>query len=248
MYKVVLLRHGESTWNKENRFTGWTDVDLSEKGLAEAKKAGQVLKKEGYSFDLAYTSVLKRAIRTLWITLDEMDLMWIPVIRNWRLNERHYGALQGLNKAETAQKFGEDQVKIWRRSYDIQPPALEKTDERYPGKDPRYAELTENDLPFTECLKDTVARFVPYWKETIALSIKRGRKVLITAHGNSLRALVKYLDNIPDKEIVELNIPTGIPLVYELDKDLNSKKSYYLGNQEEIAKAATAVANQGKVK
>jgi len=248
MYKVVLLRHGESTWNKENRFTGWTDVDLSEKGLAEAKKAGQVLKKEGYSFDLAYTSVLKRAIRTLWITLDEMDLMWIPVIRNWRLNERHYGALQGLNKAETAQKFGEDQVKIWRRSYDIQPPALEKTDERYPGKDPRYAELTENELPFTECLKDTVARFVPYWKETIALSIKRGRKVLITAHGNSLRALVKYLDNIPDKEIVELNIPTGIPLVYELDKDLNSIKSYYLGNQEEIAKAATAVANQGKVK
>ena len=248
MYKVVLLRHGESTWNKENRFTGWTDVDLSEKGLAEAKKAGQVLKKEGYSFDLAYTSVLKRAIRTLWITLDEMDLMWIPVIRNWRLNERHYGALQGLNKAETAQKFGEDQVKIWRRSYDIQPPALEKTDERYPGKDPRYAELTENDLPFTECLKDTVARFVPYWEGTISPSVKAGKKVLITAHGNSLRALVKYLDNIPDKEIVELNIPTGIPLVYELDKDLNSIKSYYLGNQEEIAKAATAVANQGKVK
>jgi 2,3-bisphosphoglycerate-dependent phosphoglycerate mutase len=248
MYKVVLLRHGESTWNKENRFTGWTDVDLSEKGLAEAKKAGQVLKKEGYSFDLAYTSVLKRAIRTLWITLDEMDLMWIPVIRNWRLNERHYGALQGLNKAETAQKFGEDQVKIWRRSYDIQPPALEKTDERYPGKDPRYAELTENELPFTECLKDTVARFVPYWEGTISPSVKAGKKVLITAHGNSLRALVKYLDNIPDKEIVELNIPTGIPLVYELDKDLNSIKSYYLGNQEEIAKAATAVANQGKVK
>ena len=248
MYKVVLLRHGESTWNKENRFTGWTDVDLSEKGLAEAKKAGQVLKKEGYSFDLAYTSVLKRAIRTLWITLDEMDLMWIPVIRNWRLNERHYGALQGLNKAETAQKFGEDQVKIWRRSYDIQPPALEKTDERYPGKDPRYAELTENELPFTECLKDTVARFVPYWEGTISPSVKAGKKVLITAHGNSLRALVKYLDNIPDKEIVELNIPTGIPLVYELDKDLNSIKSYYLGNQEEIVKAATAVANQGKVK
>jgi 2,3-bisphosphoglycerate-dependent phosphoglycerate mutase len=248
MYKVVLLRHGESTWNKENRFTGWTDVDLSEKGLAEAKKAGQVLKKEGYTFNLAYTSVLKRAIRTLWITLDEMDLMWIPVIRNWRLNERHYGALQGLNKAETAQKFGEDQVKIWRRSYDIQPPTLEKTDERYPGKDPRYSELKENELPLTECLKDTVARFVPYWEGTISPSVKAGKKVLITAHGNSLRALVKYLDNIPESEIVELNIPTGIPLVYELDENLKSIKSYYLGNQEEIARAAAAVANQGKVK
>ena len=248
MYKVVLLRHGESTWNKENRFTGWTDVDLSEKGLQEAKKAGEVLKKESYTFDLAYTSVLKRAIRTLWIALDEMDLMWIPVIRNWRLNERHYGALQGLNKAETAQKFGEDQVKIWRRSYDIQPPALEKTDERYPGKDPRYSDLKENELPLTECLKDTVARFVPYWEGTIAPSIKQGKKVLITAHGNSLRALVKYLDNIPESEIVELNIPTGIPLVYELDKNLKSIKSYYLGDQDEIAKAAAAVANQGKVK
>jgi 2,3-bisphosphoglycerate-dependent phosphoglycerate mutase len=248
MYKVVLLRHGESTWNKENRFTGWTDVDLSEKGLAEAKKAGQVLKKEGYTFDLAYTSVLKRAIRTLWITLDEMDLMWIPVTRNWRLNERHYGALQGLNKAETAQKFGEDQVKIWRRSYDIQPPALEKTDDRYPGKDPRYTELKANELPLTECLKDTVARFVPYWEGTISPSVKAGKKVLITAHGNSLRALVKYLDNIPESEIVELNIPTGIPLVYELDENLKSIKSYYLGNQEEIARAAAAVANQGKVK
>lgn len=248
MYKVVLLRHGESTWNKENRFTGWTDVDLSEKGLAEAKKAGQVLKQQGYTFDLAYTSVLKRAIRTLWIALDEMDLMWIPVIRNWRLNERHYGALQGLNKAETAQKFGEDQVKIWRRSYDIQPPALEKTDERYPGKDPRYKDLTEKELPLTECLKDTVTRFVPYWEETITSSIKQGKKVLITAHGNSLRALVKYLDNIPENEIVELNIPTGVPLVYELDKNLKTIKSYYLGDQEEIAKAAAAVANQGKVK
>lgn len=248
MYKVVLLRHGESTWNKENRFTGWTDVDLSEKGLHEARKAGQVLKAEAYKFDIAYTSVLKRAIRTLWLTLDELDLMWIPVIRNWRLNERHYGALQGLNKAETAQKFGEDQVKIWRRSYDIQPPALEKTDERFPGKDPRYADLRENELPLTECLKDTVARFVPYWEETIAPMVKSGKKVLITAHGNSLRALVKYLDNIPDKEIVELNIPTGIPLVYELDKDLKSIKSYYLGDQEEISKAAAAVANQGKAK
>ena len=248
MYKVVLLRHGESTWNKENRFTGWTDVDLSEKGLQEAKKAGQVLKKERYTFDLAYTSVLKRAIRTLWITLDEMDLMWIPVIRNWRLNERHYGALQGLNKAETAQKFGEDQVKIWRRSYDIQPPALEKTDERYPGKDPRYSDLKENELPLTECLKDTVARFVPYWEGTIAPMVKSGKRVLITAHGNSLRALVKYLDNIPESEIVELNIPTGIPLVYELDENLKSIKNYYLGDQDEIAKAAAAVANQGKVK
>ena len=196
MYKVVLLRHGESTWNKENRFTGWTDVDLSEKGLQEAKKAGEVLKAEGYKFDIAYTSVLKRAIRTLWIALDEMDLMWIPVIRNWRLNERHYGALQGLNKAETAQKYGEDQVKIWRRSYDIQPPELDKTDERFPGKDPRYSELQESEMPLTECLKDTVARFVPYWEGTIAPSIKQGKKVLITAHGNSLRALVKYLDNI----------------------------------------------------
>lgn len=248
MYKVVLLRHGESTWNKENRFTGWTDVDLSEKGLAEAKRAGQVLRSEGYKFDIAYTSVLKRAIRTLWNVLDELDLMWIPVIRNWRLNERHYGALQGLNKAETAQKFGEEQVKIWRRSYDIQPPALEKSDERYPGKDPRYAELKEEELPLTECLKDTVARFVPYWEETIAPIVKSGKKVLITAHGNSLRALVKYLDNVPDNEIVELNIPTGIPLVYELDEKLKPIKHYYLGNQEEIAKAAAAVANQGKVK
>jgi len=248
MYKVVLLRHGESTWNKENRFTGWTDVDLSEKGIEEAHKAGQTLKKEGYTFDIAYTSVLKRAIRTLWITLDEMDLMWIPVIRNWRLNERHYGALQGLNKTETAQKFGEEQVKIWRRSYDIQPPALEKSDERYPGKDPRYTDLKENELPLTECLKDTVARFVPYWEDTITKSIKEGKKVLIAAHGNSLRALVKYLDDIPDKEIVELNIPTGIPLVYELDEKLNSIKSYYLGDPEEIKKLAAAVANQSKVK
>lgn len=248
MYKVVLLRHGESTWNKENRFTGWTDVDLSEKGLEEARKAGQVLKSEGFKFDIAYTSVLKRAIRTLWITLDELDLMWIPVFRSWRLNERHYGALQGLNKAETAQKYGEDQVKIWRRSYDIQPPALEKNDERFPGKDARYAELKDNELPLTECLKDTVARFVPYWENTIAPMVKSGKRVLITAHGNSLRALVKYLDNVSEKDIVELNIPTGIPLVYELDENLKPIKSYYLGNQEEIAKAAAAVANQGKAK
>jgi 2,3-bisphosphoglycerate-dependent phosphoglycerate mutase len=248
MYKVVLLRHGESVWNKENRFTGWTDVDLSEKGISEAKSAGITLKKEGYVFDIAYTSVLKRAIRTLWIALDEMDLMWIPVVRNWRLNERHYGALQGLNKAETAQKFGEEQVKIWRRSYDIQPPALEKTDPRYPGFDPRYKELSEKELPLTECLKDTVDRFVPYWEGTIAPMVKSGKRVLITAHGNSLRALVKYLDNIPDAEIVELNIPTGIPLVYELDENLKPIKSYYLGDKETIKKAAEAVAAQGKAK
>ena len=248
MYKVVLLRHGESTWNKENRFTGWTDVDLSEKGFVEAKKSGEVLKTEGYTFDIAFTSVLKRAIRTLWITLDELDLMWIPVIRHWRLNERHYGALQGLNKAETAKKYGDDQVKIWRRSYDTQPPSLEKNDERYPGHDPRYANLTEDELPLTECLKDTVSRFMPYWEETIAPTIKSGKKVLIAAHGNSLRALVKYLDNVSEEEIVGLNIPTGIPLVYELDDDLKPIKHYYLGDPDEIAKAAAAVAAQGKAK
>lgn len=248
MYKIVLLRHGESIWNKENRFTGWTDVDLSEKGKEEAQKAGEVLKAEGYTFDIAYTSVLKRAIRTLWIVLDVMDLMWIPVVRNWRLNERHYGALQGLNKAETAKQYGEEQVKIWRRSYDIQPPALEKSDTRYPGNDPKYKDLSESDLPLTECLKDTVARFVPYWENTIAPMVKSGKRVLVTAHGNSLRALVKYLDNIPDDKIVELNIPTGIPLVYELDENLKPIKHYYLGNPEEIEKAAAAVAAQGKVK
>src|SRR5690606_3578435 len=237
MKKIVFLRHGESTWNKENRFTGWTDVDLSDKGVAEATLAGETLLKEGYGFDVAYTSVLKRAIRTLWITLDEMDLMWIPVVRSWRLNERHYGDLQGLNKAETAKKFGEEQVKIWRRSYDIQPPALNKNDDRYPGKDPRYSELKESELPLTECLKDTVERFVPYWKETIAPTVKSGKRVIIAAHGNSLRALVKYLDNISDEEIVELNIPTGIPLVYELKEDLTPIRSYYLGDTEEIEKA-----------
>jgi 2,3-bisphosphoglycerate-dependent phosphoglycerate mutase len=248
MYKLVLLRHGESTWNKENRFTGWTDVDLSEKGKEEAKKAGQLLKKDGYTFDIAYTSVLKRAIRTLWTVLDEMDLMWIPVVRNWRLNERHYGDLQGLNKAETAKKFGDEQVKIWRRSYDIQPPSLTKDDKRFPGKDPRYSDLSESELPLTECLKDTVARFVPYWEKTITQTVKSGKKVIIAAHGNSLRALVKYLDDISDNEIVELNIPTGIPLVYELDENLKSVKHYYLGDPEEIAKAAQAVAAQGKSK
>jgi len=247
-YKVVLLRHGESTWNKENKFTGWTDVDLSEKGLEEANAAGKLLKKDGYTFDIAFTSVLKRAIRTLWITLDNMNLMWIPVRRCWRLNERHYGALQGLNKAETAAKYGDEQVLIWRRSYDVPPPALEKTDPRYPGKDPIYANMDEKDMPLTECLKDTVARFLPYWHDTIAPTIKSGKKVLIAAHGNSLRALVKYLDNISDEEIVKLNIPTGIPLVYELDDDLKPIKHYYLGDQAAVEKAMNAVANQGKAK
>ena len=248
MTKLVLVRHGESTWNKENRFTGWTDVDLSEKGREEAENAGKVLKADGYDFDLAYTSVLKRAIRTLWYIMDEMDLMWIPVIKDWRLNERHYGALQGLNKAETAAKHGEEQVKLWRRSYDIRPPALEESDERFPGHDPKYRSLSDKELPRTECLKDTVARFLPLWKNEISTQIKSGKKVLIVAHGNSLRALVKYLDNIPDEEIVGLNIPTGIPLVYELDDDLKPIKHYYLGDPEEIAKAQQAVANQGKAK
>ena len=248
MTKLVLVRHGESTWNKENRFTGWTDVELSEKGRQEAKEAGVVLKAEGYHFDIAYTSVLKRAIRTLWSVLDEMDLMWIPVYRSWRLNERHYGALQGLNKAETAAKFGEDQVKIWRRSYDIPPPALTPEDERYPGSDPRYRELTPQELPLTECLKDTVARFLPLWHETIAPAIQSGRKVLIAAHGNSLRALVKYLDNVSEKDIVELNIPTGMPLVYELDESLKPLNRYYLGDPDKVKAAMEAVAAQGKKK
>lgn len=248
MYEVVLLRHGESTWNMENRFTGWTDVDLSEKGIAEAHAAGKLLRDSGYRFDLAYTSVLKRAIRTLWIVMDEMDLMWIPVIRNWRLNERHYGALQGLNKAETAEKYGEAQVKLWRRSYSTQPPALEKSDERWPGHDPRYADVPEADLPLTECLKDTVARFVPYWEGTIAPTVKAGKKVIVTAHGNSLRALVKYLDGVSDEEITELNIPTGIPLLYKLDENLRPISHTYLGDPEAAARAAAAVANQGKAK
>jgi len=248
MHKIVLLRHGESIWNKENFFTGWTDVDLSSKGIEEAKKAGQLLKSEGFNFDIAYTSVLKRAIRTLWLTLDGMDLMWIPVFRSWRLNERHYGALQGLNKAQTAAKYGEKQVLVWRRSYDVPPPALEKSDERYPGKDPRYKDLTANELPVTECLKDTVARFLPYWHETIAPMVRSGKKVLITAHGNSLRALVKYLDNVSEQDIVNLNIPTGVPLVYELTNDLKPIKYYYLGDQKAIEAAMAAVANQGKAK
>ena len=248
MYKLVLLRHGESTWNKENRFTGWTDVDLSEKGVQEAHEAGRILKEKGFTFDVAYTSVLKRAIRTLWITLDDMDLMWIPVHRHWRLNERHYGALQGLSKSEMAAKFGEQQVLIWRRSYDVPPPALEKTDQRYPGNDRRYADLTEGVLPLTECLKDTVDRFLPYWHGAIAPSIKAGKNVIIAAHGNSLRALVKYLDNVSEADITELNIPTGIPLVYQLNDDLKPIKSFYLGDPEEIKKAMDSVKNQGKAK
>jgi 2,3-bisphosphoglycerate-dependent phosphoglycerate mutase len=246
MYKVVLLRHGESTWNHENRFTGWTDVDLSEKGLGEARQAGELLKKEGYVFDVAYTSVLKRALRTCWIALDALDLLWIPVTKNWRLNERHYGALQGLNKAETAAKHGEEQTKIWRRSFDTPPPPLDRNDPRHPGQDPRYAGLSESDLPATESLKDTIARFVPYWKDTIAPEVKAGKRVLIAAHGNSLRALVKYLDGISDKDIIELNIPTGIPLVYELDADLKPIRSYYLGDPEAAKRAAEAVASQTK--
>lgn len=248
MYKVVLIRHGESTWNRENRFTGWTDVPLSEKGVAEATAAGQLLKKEGYIFDKAYTSVLKRAIKTLWRVLEEMDMMWIPVERSWRLNERHYGALQGLNKAETAAKYGDDQVKIWRRSYDVPPPPLDEQDDRYPGKDPRYAGLTTAQLPLGECLADTVKRVVPYWESTIAADIKAGKRLIIAAHGNSIRALVKYLDNVPDEEIVELNIPTGIPLVYELDENLKPIRSGYLGDAESIAAAQAAVAAQGKSK
>lgn len=248
MYKVVLLRHGESQWNKENRFTGWYDVDLSEKGVEEAKKAGKVLKENGFTFDLAYTSVLKRAIKTLNYTLDGLNLMWIPVIKSWRLNERHYGALQGLDKSETAAKHGEEMVKIWRRSYDIPPPALEKTDDRYPGNDPIYKDVDPKDIPATECLKDTVARFIPYWENTIAPEVKKGKKVIITAHGNSLRALVKYLDNVSEKDILELNIPTAMPLVYELDDNLKPIRHYYLGDAEEVAKAMAAVANQGKAK
>ena len=248
MYRVVLLRHGESTWNKENRFTGWTDVDLTEKGMEEARTAGKIMKNEGFQFDIAYVSVLKRALRTLWLALEEMDQLWIPWIKTWRLNERHYGALQGLNKAETAALHGEEKVKIWRRSYDVPPPPLEKKDPRYPGNQAIYQDLDKNDLPFTECLKDTVERFLPYWHETIAPAIRSGKNVLIAAHGNSLRALVKYLDNISDPAIIELNIPTGVPLVYELDKNLKPIRHYYLGDQEAIKKAMDAVASQGKAK
>jgi 2,3-bisphosphoglycerate-dependent phosphoglycerate mutase len=244
MYKLVLLRHGESTWNKENRFTGWTDVDLSDRGREEAAEAGRLLKAGGYVFDKAYVSVLKRAIRTLWLALDQLDQMWLPVEKNWRLNERHYGALQGLNKAETAAQHGEDQVKIWRRSYDIPPPPLTTDDERHPSHDARYGTLTASELPLTESLKDTVARFLPYWHGTIAPSVKAGQKILVAAHGNSLRALVKYLDNVSDADIVELNIPTGIPLVYELDDDLKPLRHYYLGDAAAAAAAAERVKQQ----
>jgi 2,3-bisphosphoglycerate-dependent phosphoglycerate mutase len=245
MYKLVLLRHGESTWNKENRFTGWTDVDLSPKGVEEARAAGRLLREGGYRFDLAFTSVLKRAIRTLWMALEELDQMWLPVEKSWRLNERHYGGLQGLNKAEMAAKYGEQQVLVWRRSYDTPPPALDAQDERYEAKDPRYAGV---EVPRTECLKDTVARVIPYWSSAIAPAVRAGRRVLLAAHGNSMRALVKHLDGISDAEIVGLNIPTGVPLVYELDKDLRPKKHYYLGDADEVAKRMAAVAAQGKAK
>jgi 2,3-bisphosphoglycerate-dependent phosphoglycerate mutase len=247
-YTLVLLRHGQSTWNLENRFTGWTDVGLTEQGENEAHSAGKLLLAEGYTFDITITSVLKRAIKTMWIAMEEMDLEWLPVYRHWRLNERHYGALQGLNKAEMAIKFGEAQVKLWRRSYNVPPPALDWDDKRHPHFDRRYADLSEAELPKCESLEDTVNRMLPYWHETIAPIVKNGKRVLISAHGNSLRALVKYLDNISEESIVELNIPTGIPLIYELDEDLKPLKSFYLGDPEAIKKAAAAVAAQGKAK
>ena len=246
MYKLVLIRHGESTWNLENRFTGWTDVDLTPTGVEQAKNAGRLLKAEGYEFDLAYTSVLKRAIRTLWLTLDEMDRTWLPVAKTWRLNERHYGALQGLNKADMAKQYGDDQVLVWRRSYDTPPPALEPTDPRCERGDLRYAKVDPKDVPLTECLKDTVARVLPFWNESMAPAIKAGKRIVVAAHGNSIRALVKYLDNISDSDIVGLNIPNGIPLVYELDANLKPIRHYYLGDAEAAAKAAAAVASQGK--
>jgi 2,3-bisphosphoglycerate-dependent phosphoglycerate mutase len=248
MYKIVFMRHGESTWNLDNRFTGWTDVDLTEKGIAEAKQAGILLKEAGFKFDLCYTSVLKRAIRTLWLTLDEMDLMWLPIKHSWRLNERHYGALQGLNKAETAAKYGDEQVLVWRRSYDVPPMPLEPNDPRTSYNDPRYANLKREEIPLTECLKDTVARVLPYWNDEIAPAIRSGKQILVSAHGNSLRALIKYLDGMSDEEIVKLNIPNGQPLVYELDADLEPIKSYYLGDASAIEAALKAVASQGKAK
>lgn len=246
MYKLVLIRHGESTWNLENRFTGWTDVELTPTGVEQAKEAGRLLKAEGYEFDVAYTSVLKRAIWTLWHTLDQMDRTWLPVVHSWRLNERHYGGLQGLNKAETAKKYGDEQVLVWRRSYDTPPPELDANDERSERSDPRYAKLKPEEVPLTECLKDTVARVLPVWNESIGPAIKAGKRVVIAAHGNSIRALVKYLDNIADDAIVGVNIPNGIPLVYELDENLKPIKSYYLGDEEAAKAAAAAVANQGK--
>lgn len=246
MYQLVLLRHGESAWNKENRFTGWTDVDLTDQGIREATEAGRVMKEKGFTFDIVFTSVLKRALRTTWLALEQMDLLWIPEEKSWRLNERHYGALQGLNKAETAEKHGEEQVLIWRRSYDTPPPALDPSDERYPGNQERYKNLAPEDIPATESLKDTVARFLPHWHDVIAPAIKSGRKVLISAHGNSLRALVKYLDDMSEEDIIRLNIPTGVPLVYELEDDLKPIRHYYLGDEAEIARKAASVAAQGK--
>lgn len=248
MKKVVFLRHGQSEWNKENRFTGWKDVGLTELGEQEAAQAGKLLKEEGFKFDIAYTSVLKRAIKTLWIALEEMDLMWIPVIKHWRLNERHYGALQGLNKAETAKKYGDDQVLIWRRSYSTRPPALEKNDKRYPGNDPKYKLLSRDEIPFSECLEDNVARTKPYWEGEILRDIKQGKNVLVTAHGNSLRSIIKMLDNVSEEEILKINVPTGVPLVYELDDNLKPIRHYYLGDQEAIQAAMQSVANQGKSK
>ncbi|MDB5761153.1 MAG: hypothetical protein JWQ21_148 [Herminiimonas sp.] len=248
MYKIVLMRHGESTWNLENRFTGWVDVDLTEKGVAEARHAGKLLQEAGFSFDIAYTSVLKRAIRTLWVTLDEMDLMWLPIVHSWRLNERHYGALQGLNKAETAAIYGEKQVMVWRRSYDTPPDALDPADPRTSYNDPRYAKLKREEIPLTECLKDTVVRVLPVWNESIAPAIRAGKSIIISAHGNSLRALIKYLDGISDEDIVALNIPNGQPLVYELNADLKPIRSYYLGDPSAIETALKAVAGQGKAK
>jgi 2,3-bisphosphoglycerate-dependent phosphoglycerate mutase len=248
MYKLVLLRHGESEWNRSNRFTGWTDVDLTDAGREEARAAGDLLKREGYSFDIAYTSVLRRAIRTLWIALDTMDLMYLPVVHSWRLNERHYGGLQGLNKAETAAKFGDEQVLIWRRAYAIAPDPLPSGDPRWPGNDPRYKHLKPEEIPATECLKDTVARVIPFWNDSIAPAISRGRRVLVSAHGNSLRALIKFLDNVSEERIVELNVPTARPLVYELDEGLKPIRNYYLGDPDEIARATAAVAAQGKAK
>ncbi len=248
MKKIVLLRHGESTWNKENLFTGWTDVDLSEKGFEEAKEAGRILKEQGFAFDIAFTSVLKRAIRTLWLVIDKMDIMWLPSHHDWRLNERHYGALQGLNKAQTAEEYGEDQVRLWRRSYDVRPPALEESDPRYPGHDPRYKGLTKVQLPLTECLKDTVERFLPCWHNLIVPAVRSGKRVLVSAHGNSLRALVKHLDDIPDDVIPGVNIPTGMPLVYEFDDALKPIRHYYLGDPEKVKEAIEAAAVQAKVK
>lgn len=247
MRKLVLLRHGESIWNRDNIFTGWTDIDLSEKGIQEAREAGIILKKEGFVFDAAFTSVLKRAIRTLWIVLDELDLMWIPVYHSWRLNERHYGALQGLNKSETAQKYGEEQVFLWRRSYNIVPPLLERTDERYPGHDLRYRNVSAHEIPAGESLNDVISRFLPYWHDTISPLIKSGKRVLVSAHGNSLRALVKYLSNISDDEIPRVNIPTGIPLIYELDDNLNAVRNYYLGDPEIVRQVARKISDQGTI-